>query len=140
VFSTVFRARAVSKWGRRAGTFPQAIFVMQFFFPRTLDGRIIPAGYNSTPLEGKMTKMRIALIALAIVVTSAVPVMLYGQSELVPPQTEVAPAATGTGCGFTIAADATSGGVWRLNSSTGELWFCLASGTPQCHLAVNAKK
>jgi len=75
-----------------------------------------------------MTKMRTALMMLAGVI-AAIPVALYAQSDL-----------TQTAAGkFTIAPDSSSGGVWRLNANTGELWFCLASAAPKCHLAENAK-
>ena len=81
-----------------------------------------------------MTKMRAAFTMLAVVI-AAIPVVLYAQSDLV--QSDLTQTTAGS---FTIAPDANSGGVWRLNANTGELWFCLASGAPQCHLAVNAKK
>lgn len=73
------------------------------------------------------------LAALAVVAAAgvAIPVGLYAQSE---------PVDTGSTGRFTMVADAKSGGVWRLNSNTGELWFCLASAAPKCHLAENAKK
>jgi hypothetical protein len=86
-----------------------------------------------------MTRMRTALMMLAVVI-AAFPVVLYAQSDVPPsdvPQSDRTPT---TASNFTIAPDAKSGGVWRLNANTGELWFCLASAEPQCHLAVDAKK
>jgi hypothetical protein len=69
-------------------------------------------------------------VAMLAAVCAAIPVALYGQSD----QTD-----TMTGK-YTIVADSKSGGVWRLNSTTGELWFCLASAAPRCHLAENSKQ
>lgn len=77
-----------------------------------------------------MTKMRTASIMFAVVL-AAVPIVLYAQSD------DLTPATAGS---FHIATDARSGGVWRLNASSGELWFCLASASPKCYLATNAKK
>jgi hypothetical protein len=76
-----------------------------------------------------MTKMRTASLMLVLVLV-AIPVVLYAQSDLT--QT--------TADNFTIAPDPRSGGVWRLNADSGELWFCLASAEPKCYLAVNTKK
>jgi hypothetical protein len=78
-------------------------------------------------------------------VIAANPAVLYAQSDVPPsdlPPSDVPPSdlTQTTADNFTIAPDAKSGGVWRLNANTGELWFCLASATPQCHLAVDAKK
>jgi hypothetical protein len=91
-----------------------------------------------------MTKMRAAFMMLAVVM-AAMPAVLYAQSDVAPsdvPPSDVPPSdPTQTTAGsFTIVPDAKSGGVWRLNANTGELWFCLASAIPQCHLAVDAKK
>jgi hypothetical protein len=76
-----------------------------------------------------MTRLLVTLAVLAVV-GIAIPVALYGQSEL----------AETTPDKFTMVADSASGGVWRLNSNTGELWFCLASASPKCHSAENAKQ
>ena len=77
-----------------------------------------------------MSKMRTASIMLAVVL-AAIPIVLYAQSDLTQ---------TTTAGSFNIATDARNGGVWRLNASSGELWFCLASAEPKCYLAVNTKK
>jgi hypothetical protein len=92
----------------------------------------------------RMIKMRAAFMMLAGVIAT-IPVVLYAQSDA--PPSDVPPSdvpksdrTQTTGSNFTIAPDAKSGGVWRLNANTGELWFCLASAEPQCRLAVDAKK
>lgn len=75
-----------------------------------------------------MTRL-LTIVAVLAVMAVTIPAALYGQSD-------VMDVTTGK---FTIIADSKSGGVWRLNSSTGELWFCLASAAPKCHLAENTK-
>ena len=80
-----------------------------------------------------MTKLHMALVALALAAV-AVPVALRAQTE-----PAAAPAAVSP-IDFTVAADEKSGGVWRLNARTGELWFCLASAQPKCYSAENVKK
>jgi hypothetical protein len=109
--------------------FPQANFRGAVLVPETRWLRAFLPATTERNGRKRMTKMRAAFMMLAVVI-AAIPAVLYAQSE---------PTQTTTGS-FTIAPDANSGGVWRLNANTGELWFCLASGTPQCHLAVNAKK
>ena len=77
-----------------------------------------------------MTRHGLFILAVLAAMGAATPIALYAQTEL-----------TDTTSGkFTMIADSKSGGVWRLNSSTGELWFCLASAAPQCHLAQNSKQ
>jgi len=75
-----------------------------------------------------MTKVRTALVILAAML-AAVPVALYAQTDV----TDATPDK------FTVVGDPNSGGVWRLNTNTGELWFCLAAAAPKCHLAEDAK-
>jgi hypothetical protein len=77
-----------------------------------------------------MTRPLVTLAALLVVAVS-IPAALDAQTE---------PAATSISDRFTMVADSKSGGVWRLNSNTGELWFCLASAAPKCHPAENAKQ
>ena len=97
-----------------------------------------------------MTKMGTALMILAVVAT--LPTALHAQSNVTQPTVQQpsaqqpvpqsnlqSDAAQATAGKFIIAPDMKNGGVWRLNADTGELWFCLALGTPQCHLAVNKK-
>jgi hypothetical protein len=83
-----------------------------------------------------MTKLHMALVALTLAAV-AVPVALRAQTE--PAAAPTAPAAVSP-IDFTVAADEKSGGVWRLNARTGELWFCLASAQPKCYSAENVKK
>ena len=77
-----------------------------------------------------MTKVQAFLIILAAIAVAIPVAQTTAQSE----PTLVAPT------DFTVAADSKSGGVWRLNSRTGELWFCLASATPKCYPAENVSR
>jgi hypothetical protein len=94
-----------------------------------------------------MTTMKSTLMTLAVVI-AALPLALYAQSDLTPPSeptppSDLTPQSTSTQttpASFTIAPDPTSGGMWRLNENSGELWFCLAASTPKCHLAQDSKK
>jgi hypothetical protein len=77
-----------------------------------------------------MTKLQVALMVLAAVAVAIPVARTTAQSE----PTLVAPT------DFTVAPDSKSGGVWRLNARTGELWFCLASATPKCYPAENVSR
>ncbi len=77
-----------------------------------------------------MTRVHAALMVLAAIAVAIPVAQTTAQSE----PTVIA------STDFTVAADSKSGGVWRLNSRTGELWFCLASSTPKCYPAENVKR
>jgi hypothetical protein len=79
--------------------------------------------------EEAMTKLQTGLVILAAM-AAAVPFALYAQSDVTDATTSK----------FAMVTDSKNGGVWRPNSNTGELWFCLASASPKCHLAENAKQ
>jgi hypothetical protein len=87
-----------------------------------------------------MVILRNIVIVLAVAIVG-IPLALYAQSETAPLSASPAPnAPLNTAGGFTIASDVKSGGVWRLNSSSGELWYCVASLKPKCFLAQNGSK
>jgi hypothetical protein len=77
-----------------------------------------------------MTRPLVTLAVLSVVAVS-IPAVLDAQTE---------PADINLSGRFTLVADSKNGGVWRLNSNTGELWFCLALAAPKCHPAENAKQ
>jgi hypothetical protein len=78
-----------------------------------------------------MTKLQAVLVAL-VALAIAVPLVQGARSE-----THPAPLVP---TDFTVASDPRNGGVWRLNSRTGELWFCLASAQPKCYAAENVAR
>jgi hypothetical protein len=142
------RVKAAVGVKRRRCPFPGATFRGAILAPDMLTRGHFFRQQRSAMGE-KMTKMRADFMMLAGVI-AANPVVLYAQSDVPPsnvPPSDFLPSdvprsdlTQTTASNFTIALDAKSGGVWRLNTNTGELWFCLASAAPQCHLAVDAKK
>lgn len=79
-------------------------------------------------------QIAVAVLAAAVAALAAVPAAWTEEAGIVN-----APESARSG-DFTIVPDSSVSGVWRLNSRTGEIWFCFATAQPKCYLAENAKK
>jgi hypothetical protein len=89
-------------------------------------------------MVGESINLRRSVMARTLVFLAALSVVAASIPAALDAQTE--PTETNVSTKFIMTADSKSGGVWRLNSNTGELWFCLASAAPKCHRAEDTKQ
>jgi hypothetical protein len=84
--------------------------------------------------------MSIAVVAAVLTAVVAIPAGLTQQAETSAGASPAAGTSTAPADSFTIVADSNTSGVWRLNSRTGDVWFCFATTKPKCFPAEVAKK